>query len=66
MKLFQYAIFWLPNEEEVKQGQKAKMLIEVKSVLATDEKGALIFASREIPETYLNQLDQVQIVCRPF
>jgi len=66
MKLFQYAIFWLPNEEESKQGQKAKMLVEVKSVLAAEEKGALIMASREIPEQYLNQLDQVQIVCRPF
>ncbi len=65
-KLFQYAIFWQPNESQIKNGEKAKLISDVKSALANDEKGAMIMASREIPEEYLNQLDQVQIALRPF
>lgn len=65
-KLFQYAIYWQPNEEQVKKSEKPKMLVEVKTVLSSDEKGAFVLASREIPEEYLNQLDQIQVVVRPF
>ena len=66
MKLFQYAIFWQPNSEQLKNGEKAKLLVDIKSVLAADEKSAMIMASRDIPEMYLDQLDQIQIAVRPF
>ena len=65
-KVFQYAAFWQPNDQQKKEGQKPKLIIEVKTVLSADQNGAFMLASREIPEDYLNQLDQVQIVVRPF
>lgn len=65
-KLFQYAAFWQPTEQQVKEGQKAKIVIEPKTILASDEKGAMIIAARDIPEEYLDKLDQVQIALRPF
>lgn len=66
MKLFQYAIFWVPTAEQKKAGDKAKILIPIKETLADNEGSVQIQASREIPEAYMDQLDQVQICVRPF
>ena len=35
-------------------------------VLAKDDKEVAIRAARAIPETYLDKLDQVEILVRPF
>lgn len=66
MRLFQYAIFWVPSEEQKKTGSKAKILIPIKEILANDEASAQIQVSREIPDEYMDQLDQVTICVRPF
>ncbi len=63
-KLFQYAIIWNPSEED--KESKPKILKEVTTILATDEKKAFILASREIPKDYLEELDNIQIVVRAF
>jgi len=34
--------------------------------LVNDEKAAFMAASREIPEEYVDKLDQLQIAVRPF
>lgn len=65
-KIFEYIIFWQPDQEEAKKGVKAEMITPIKTVLATDIEKANILASREIPEKYLDQLDQVTIAVRPF
>ena len=51
--------------EEDKES-KPKILKEVTTILATDEKKAFILASREIPKDYLEELDNIQIVVRAF
>lgn len=66
MKLFQYAIFWLPSEQQAKDGRKPEVLQEVTSALAKDEQSVNILASRKIPDQYLDQLDQITIAVRPF
>jgi len=66
-KLFQYAIIWHPTEKQVKdEGTKSKLAKELTTILATDEKAVLMTASMNIPVEYKDQLDQVEIVVRPF
>lgn len=66
MKLFQYAIIWTPSEAQKKESLKAKIIVDLKTVLAANLDQANILASRDIPEEFLTQLDQVEISCRPF
>ena len=65
-KLFQYAIFFVPTEKEVKDGIKATMIKEITTVLAKNDQEVLIIASRQISDVYMDKLNQVQIVVRPF
>jgi hypothetical protein len=66
LKLFQYVIFFQPTEKEVKDGVKATIIKDITNVLSVDEKEVNIKAAREIPEEYLDRLDQVIIALRPF
>lgn len=66
MQLFQYAIFFVPNAEQVKNGEKSIILANPTTVLAQDVNGAQILASRAIPEEYVDKLSQVTVAVRPF
>jgi hypothetical protein len=66
-RLFQYAIIWHPTEKQVKDDSaKSKLIKSLDTILATDEKAVLMTASMNIPLEYQEQLDQVEIVVRPF
>ena len=65
-KIFEYAIFWQPTDEEIKKGKKAEIIVPLKVILATDQEKANILASRDIPENYLDRLEQLTIAVRPF
>ena len=66
-KLFQYAIIWHPTEKQVKEdGTKSKLVKSLDTILATDEKSVLMSAAMSIPTEYKDQLEQVEIVVRPF
>lgn len=65
-KIFQYIVFWNPTENEIKEGLKAKIIVEQKTVLSESIESANIMASRDIPEEYINCLDQCDIAIRPF
>jgi hypothetical protein len=66
-KLFQYAIIWHPTEKQVKDdGAKSKLVKALDTILATDDKSVLMTAAMNIPTEYKDQLDQVEIVVRPF
>jgi len=65
--LFQYAILWHPTEKQSKDdGLKSKVLVEPKTILAESQSSALMAASMEIPSDKKNQLDQIEILMRPF
>lgn len=68
MKLFQYAIIYVPKENDSNKssGAKAKVLVPITECLAEDQNGATILAARAIPEEYIDRLDEVQVVTRPF
>jgi hypothetical protein len=66
-KLFQYAILWHPTEKQIKdEGLKSKVLVEPNTILANDQNGAAMAAAMEIPAEKKSELDQIEIVLRPF
>lgn len=66
-KMFQYAVLWHPTEKQEKEeGLKSKVIIEPKTILSADQNNAAMAAAMEIPSDYKNQLDQIEIVIRPF
>jgi hypothetical protein len=66
MQLFEYSIFWVPTEQQKKDGKKAEILVPTTTILSANRDAAQTIASRAIPEAYIDQLDQVTIVVRPF
>ena len=64
--LYQYAILWHPNEQELEAGKKSEILVKPDIMLANDQNSAFIAASRQIPDQYMESLDQVDILIRPF
>ena len=69
-KLFEYAVLYhpKPTKEQNDRGEtpKSEVLIPPKSVLAASEAQVTVLASRSIPETHLDKLDDVEIVVRAF
>lgn len=69
-RIFEYAILFHPEERKDKDGnvipEKTRIIADVNRVLAKDEKEVALRAAREIPEEYLERLELVEIVVRPF
>lgn len=66
-RMFQYAIIWHPTEKQTKEESlKPKVIVEPKTILSATQENATMAAAMEIPTEYKNQLDQVEIVIRPF
>jgi hypothetical protein len=59
MKVFEYTV--ILNDKKA-----SKILVPIKTVLAKDLANANILAARDIPKQYLTQLDNVEVVVRPF
>lgn len=68
MKLFEYAMLVHPAEvkEGEKQPDKTLVIAGPKTILAKDDKQAGMLVAREIPEDYIDKLDRVEIILRPF
>jgi len=66
MQLFEYSIFWVPTEQQKKDGKKPEILVKTETVLTAHKDAAQTIAHRAIPEAYMDQLDQVTVVVRPF
>jgi hypothetical protein len=69
-KLFQYAVLWHPKEKKAGESslpeEKSKIVCEPTIVLAADEKSVGILAAKKIPDEYNDQLDQIEVLVRPF
>lgn len=69
-KIFEYAVLHHPvaTKEQQERGDKPKstLIVDVKRVLANNEKEAAMLAARDIPEEYTDKLDRVEIALRPF
>lgn len=69
-KLFEYAVLYhpKPTKEQNDRGEtpKSEVLISPTSVLATGEPQVVTLASRAIPDSHIDKLDELEIVVRPF
>lgn len=68
-KLFEYAVLYHPKVKKVdgeEVREKSSVLVDVTRVLASDDKEVAILAARGIPAPYMDKLEQVEIVVRPF
>jgi len=66
-KLFEYAILWHPTEKQMEDdNKKTEVLQHPEVVLAEDEAVAQMLAIKKIPDTYLDQLTQIEVLIRPF
>ncbi len=69
-KLFEYAILHHPKVVKDQAGNETQgldtIIKEPTYVLAGNEKEVAMRAAREIPETYLTKLEEVEICVRPF
>ena len=66
MALYQFAAVLHPTDKEAEAGKKSKLIVDVQTVVANDEKGAILMAAKSIPDSYAEKLDQVEVVVRPF
>lgn len=66
MKLFEYAIIWHPTEKQTKEGSKSVILVPPKVVLSADQTKVTMTAAMDIPADKKEELDQIEIVIRPF
>lgn len=69
-RLFEYAVLFHPKIVKDAQGNETQgpdtIVHKPAFVLAKDDKEVAMRAARMIPEEYLDRLDQVEIVIRPF
>jgi hypothetical protein len=64
-KLFQYAVLLHTYDKEGKY-EDSKMIIPISSALAKSEKDLIFKITRDIPDTYAENPDNIEIVVRNF
>lgn len=65
-KFYQTAVIWHPTKKQSEGGQKSKIVVELQVTLGNDDKSVGMAVVRSIPKEYDEQLDQLEIVVRPF
>lgn len=66
MNIFEYAIVFKPKDSAKKVSDTAKVIVGIKTVLAKDAQTATLLAARDIPESYVSRLDEIEVAVRPF
>jgi hypothetical protein len=69
-KLYEYAVLFHPKatKEQKDSGvdPNSMIVLDPVTILAYDEKEAVMRVSRELPAEYMDKLQQVEIIIRPF
>jgi hypothetical protein len=69
-KLFEYAVLYHPakTKEQLELGEEPRTVVITKPItlIATSEKEVAMIASKGIPESYSDKMDNVEIVVRTF
>jgi len=69
-RLHEFAVLYHPKPKKDVAGNeeptKSVILTDVTRVLASTPEEVSILAARSIPEEYLDRIEQVEIVVRPF
>lgn len=68
--LFQYAVLFHPKNQRDAMGNDVtpptEIVTPITAAVAHNDQEVSIIAARGIPEKYLNALDEVEIIVRPF
>jgi hypothetical protein len=69
-KLFEYAVIYHPKTVKDAAGNETQgadeLLVKPTFLLAKSDKEVAMRAAREIPDSYLDKLDQIEVCVRPF
>lgn len=67
-KLFQFAVLFHEKTEKSNNREeiKSRVIIEPKTILAMDDKIALLQIAKQISDEYQDKLQDVEILIRPF
>jgi hypothetical protein len=66
-KAFEYIIYWVPTDREYeKDGMRPNVLVHPKVVVARSQDHAKTLAAREIPDEFVDDLEQIVVAVRPF
>jgi len=68
-EIFEYAVLFHPKPKKVGDDSvtdPSSIIVDVTRVVAQTENEVAIKAARQIPEEYLDKLEQVEIAIRPF
>ena len=69
-QLFEYAVLYhpKPTRDQLDAGVTPTSVVvqEPKRILATNQTEISILAARELPADYLNRLNEIEILVRPF
>lgn len=65
-KLYQYAVILHPTEKEKEDGKSSQLVVDVKTILASDQNSAVLQAGRAIPDEFMDRLDRLEVVVRSF
>ena len=69
-KLFEYAVLYHPKKtkEQNERGEEPKSILLVKptQVLSTGDQEVAMLAARALPADYVDKLEDVEVLVRPF
>ena len=65
-KLFEYVVLWHPDDQQAKEGKKTEIVTPLTQMIAKEEKAVFMTAVKALPDMYKDQLDQIDVVVRPF
>ena len=66
MRVFEYLVAYLPEEDEDGKTPLPPAIIDHKTVIAKSETGLVMKLTKQIPDKYDDELEDVKIVVRPF
>lgn len=64
--LYQYAVIWHPTEAQAEDGGKSRIVVDLTTILAPSKETAALLAARAIPEVEMNDVNQLEVILRPF
>lgn len=69
-KLFDYAVVYHPKPKKDQSGneipQQSELIVPVTQVLAVSQDVVGMMAVKKIPDNYMDRLEDIEVVIRPF
>ena len=64
--LYQYTVLWHPTKSQSEDGKSTKIITPLSTEMAKNDDSLFRKLLRNIPDKYSEELDQIDIVIRPF